>query len=87
MMLSLADNGAGLISNDREQYRRAVLSAEANSQYAARTLAEELLEKALARHELSSNGIGETRWAGSEMVVFLLLSHFFLLSSSVITTR
>ena len=67
MMLFLVHHGADLLADDSRQYRRAVLFAEDNLQYAAKELADQLHAKAMASVGTSFIGMGECGWTGFDM--------------------
>jgi len=69
MMIFLVDEGADLLANSNVQYRRAVVLAEDNRQYAAKDLADKLFARALASQQAGFLGMGEP-WAGAEMPDF-----------------
>ena len=59
MMLFLVKNGADLLSNDLQQYRRAVEFAKRNGKYAAIELADELLKEAIKNRTSTLDDIVE----------------------------
>jgi len=61
MMIFLVQHGADLLSNDRQQYRRAIQFARENGQPAAMELANELLTKVLESRESSGPGAEDSR--------------------------
>ena len=56
MMLFLVQNGADLLSNDRQQYRRAIQFAEKNGHAAAKKFADQLFEAALKQNGTGTLG-------------------------------
>jgi ankyrin repeat protein len=57
MMLFLVQNGADLLSNDGQQYRRAVRFAELNAQHAGKEFAEQLFEMATRNNRARQIGV------------------------------
>jgi ankyrin repeat protein len=74
MMLYLAQNGADLLSNDQQQYRRAIRLAEKNAQWAAEEFATKLVESAKADSTpfigTSDSGMAELRFEGMDDFIF-----------------
>ncbi|CAN9388922.1 unnamed protein product [Alternaria alternata] len=62
MMVFLVRKGADLLSDNGEQYRRAVIFAGDNSQHAAKKLAEDLHQQVLASRVTNFIGMGQNEW-------------------------
>jgi ankyrin repeat protein len=75
MMLFLFQHGADLLSNGQEQHRRAVEFAEDNAQHAAKSLADELLAKALSNHDAVFSRMDGSAWGGNDMNDFGSFPH------------
>jgi len=67
MMLFLVHHGADILGDDSRQYRRAVLFAEDNLQYAAKELADQLHAKAMASAGTCFIGMSECGWTGFDL--------------------
>jgi ankyrin repeat protein len=59
MMLFLVQNGADILSNDGQQYRRAIQFAELNGQHAGKEFAEQLFEMATRNNRAGQIGGGD----------------------------
>jgi ankyrin repeat protein len=62
MMIFLVQQGADLLSNNEEQYRRAIAFADDNLQHAAKKLAEDLHQQVLASQVTKFISMGQNEW-------------------------
>ena len=69
MMIFLVGEGADLLANNNEQYRRAIAFAEQNRQYAAKSLADDLYAKVLVSQQAGIIGM-DGEWAAPDMPDF-----------------
>ncbi|KAI4679003.1 uncharacterized protein J4E88_006293 [Alternaria novae-zelandiae] len=69
MMIFLVGEGADLLANNNEQYRRAIAFAEQNRQYAAKSLADDLYAKVLVSQQAGIIGM-DGEWVAPDMPDF-----------------
>ncbi|CAN9437746.1 unnamed protein product [Alternaria alternata] len=67
MMIFLVQQGADLLSNNREQYRRAIAFADDNLQHAAKKLAEDLHQQVSVSPVTNFIGMGQNEWPETDV--------------------